>query len=172
MHADFSNSTKHTQKPTHFKYRWAPFVATFITVDQSQLRPMWPGLKQKKRKKNSRTEQRTAVESSPETSISFSLFLRAVTCDIDCQRRPQIMHLLSVPPPPRHPHTEAAPLTGTTSVTTKWEPPLLRTSSSGSSPKAPSDLHLRTPLPLHLYLKLGPATYNIKIKIPCQVIIQ
>ena len=67
-------------------------------------------------------------------------------------------------------HTEAAPLTGTTSVTTKWRPLLLRTSSNGSSPKAPSDFHVRTPLPSHLYLKLDPARCNIKI--PWQVIIQ
>ena len=41
----------------------------------------------------------------------------------------------------------------------------LRTSSDESPPKAPSDLQARTPFPSHLYLKLGPATYHIKIKI-------
>ena len=46
----------------------------------------------------------------------------------------------------------APPPIGTTSVTTMWRPPHLRTSSYGSPPTAPSDLHVHTPLPLHLYL--------------------
>ena len=58
----------------------------------------------------------------------------------------------------------APPLIGTTSVTIKWRLPHLRTSSDGSPPKAPSDLQRHTPLPSHLDLKLGPATYHIKIK--------
>ena len=58
----------------------------------------------------------------------------------------------------------ATPPVGTTSLTTRWRPPHFRTSSNGSSPKAPSDLHVRTPLPSHRCLKLGPATYHIKIK--------
>ena len=43
-------------------------------------------------------------------------------------------------------------------------PPHLRTSDDGSPPKAPSNSHACAPLPSHLYLKLGPVTYHIKIK--------
>ena len=43
-------------------------------------------------------------------------------------------------------------------------PPHLRTSDDGSPPKAPSNSHAYAPLPSHLYLKLGPVTYHIKIK--------
>ena len=46
----------------------------------------------------------------------------------------------------------------------QWRPPRLRTSDDGSPPKAPSNSHACTPLPSHLYLKLGQATYHIKIK--------
>ena len=79
--------------------------------------------------------------------------------DLHCVKSSHHYHttrtlFLSVPPP-----------TGTTSVTTRCRPPHLRTSSKGLPPKAPSDLHVCTPLPSHLYLKLGPVTYHIKIKI-------
>ena len=54
--------------------------------------------------------------------------------------------------------------TGTTSaVTIRWRPASrLRTSNDGSPPKAPSNSHARTPLPSHLYLKLGPARYTTR----------
>ena len=59
------------------------------------------------------------------------------------------------------PKVSPPPPTGTTSVTTRWRPPslVLEDLDDGSPPKAPSNLHARTSLPSHLYLKLGPATY-------------
>ena len=48
-------------------------------------------------------------------------------------------------------------------MSTRWRPSGLRTSDGGSPPKPPSNSHVRTPLPSHLYLKLGPATYHIKV---------
>ena len=65
----------------------------------------------------------------------------------------------------------ASPPSETTSVTTRWRPPCLRTSNDRLSPKASSNSHAHTPLPSHLYLKFGPATYHIKIKIKTLIII-
>ena len=79
------------------------------------------------------------------------------------------------PPLPPHPHPKvifmeinstflfAQPPTGTTSVTTRWKPPHFKPSYDYQHPKH----HLtpvRTPLLSYLNWKLGPATYEIKIK--------
>ena len=54
--------------------------------------------------------------------------------------------------------------TTSTSVTTRWRPSRLRTSNDGLPPQAPSKIsssRARTPLPLHLYLKVRSG--NVKV---------
>ena len=49
-------------------------------------------------------------------------------------------------------------------MTTRWRPSHLRTPNDWPPSLAPSNSHACTPLPSHLYLKLGPAAYGIKIR--------
>ena len=45
---------------------------------------------------------------------------------------------------------------------TNWRPQHLRSSENGQLHQAPSNTYVCTPLPLHLYLKFGPAVHPIK----------